>query len=145
MSTVDEPTAASLAARSMRAVVSKKKSDWLALWAPNARIEDPVGKSALDPTGNGHAGLEKIEKFWDDNIAPNEFSFNIRHSYSPVGSDEVCNVGTITTRVPSIKATTITNGVFVYRVDPLAGKLVSLRAFYDFNDMVKSTKRFPKL
>ena len=43
-----------------------------------------------------------------------------------------------------IKSSTVTNGVFVYRVND-QGKIVSLRAFYQFDDMVKSTVRFPKL
>lgn len=43
-----------------------------------------------------------------------------------------------------IKCTTVTNGVFVYRVND-HGKIVSLRAFYQFADMAKSSIKFPKL
>lgn len=122
---------------SMKAVMRKKKSDWLALFAPDACIEDPVGKSPLDESGKGHKGSKAIEAFWDNNIAPNEFVFNIQHSYPPEGSYECCNVGQIVTRVNQYKSTSVTNGVFIYRVNE-EGKIISLRAFYIFTDMASS-------
>lgn len=129
---------------SMKAVMKKRKQDWLALFAPDACIEDPVGVSPLDPTGKGHTGTKAIEKFWDDNVAPNELVFNITQSLVPEGSNECCNVGQIITRVNQYKANSVTNGVFVYRVNA-EGKIVSLRAFYNFTDMVSTTKPWPKL
>jgi len=129
---------------SMKAVMKKSKKDWLALFAENAVIEDPVGKSPLDETGEGHKGPQKIEAFWDNNIAPNEFVFNIKESIAPEGSYECCNIGQIITRVNQYKSTSVTNGVFIYKVND-AGKIVSLRAFYVFTDMAKTTKPWPKL
>ena len=128
----------------MKAVMKKKKSDWLALFAPDACIEDPVGISPLDETGKGHVGPKAIEAFWDNNIAPNEFVFNIQHSYVPEGSSECCNVGQIITRVNQYKSTSVTNGVFIYRVNN-EGKVISLRAFYVFSDMASTTKPWPKM
>ena len=88
--------------------MAKKKDAWLKLFAEDACIEDPVGKSPLDETGKGHRGLTAIEgrcartlslvsladllrcsAFWDNNIAPNEFVFNIKESIQPQGSMEV--------------------------------------------------------
>ena len=129
---------------SMKAVMRKKKQDWLALFDDNAVIEDPVGKSPLDETGLGHKGRKKIEEFWDNNIGPNEFVFNITQSIVPEGSNECCNIGQIITRVNQYKSTSVTNGVFVYKVNE-AGKIVSLRAFYVFSEMASTTKPWPKL
>ena len=85
-----------------------------------------------------------MELFWDTNIAPNELVFNIKESISPAGSFEVCNIGQIITRVPMVSTTTVTNGVFIYKVDE-NGKIISLRAFYDFQTMLRSSVPFPKL
>ncbi len=127
----------------MKAVMSKNKTNWLALFANDACIEDPVGISMLDPTGDGHKGSKAIEAFWDNNIAPNTFVFNIKESIIPEGSSECCNIGQIITRVEAMKSTTITNGVFIYRVNN-DGLIISLRAFYNFTQMVQSTSRWPK-
>jgi steroid delta-isomerase len=130
---------------SMKAVMRKRKEDWIALFHPNACIEDPVGRSPLDETGNGHRGLQAIERFWDTNIAPNELVFNVQTSIAPEGSNECCNIGQIITRVNQFKLTSVTNGVFVYRVDESSGKIVSLRAFYEYSKMAATTKPWPKL
>jgi len=129
---------------SMQCVMRKQKEKWLNLFATDACIEDPVGVSPLDETGLGHRGSAAIEAFWDNNISPNEFVFNIKESISPSGASEVCNIGQIITRVPTAKLSTVTNGVFMYRVND-EGKIVSLRAFYEFNKMAMSSIRFPKL
>ena len=128
---------------SMQHVMGKDKAKWLELFAENACIEDPVGVSPLDASGQGHRGRAAVEAFWDSNISPNEFVFNIVKSIAPEGGCEVANVGQIVTRVASFKSTTVTNGIFIYKVDA-AGKIVSLRAFYHFQEMLKSTTRWPR-
>lgn len=80
---------------SMKYVMAKKKDKWLELFADDACIEDPVGKSPLDETGTGHKGRKAVEAFWQNNIEPNEFFFNIRESIVPEGSQEVCNIGQV--------------------------------------------------
>ena len=40
----------------MGAVAAGRKDDWLALFAPDAIVQDPVGPSRLDPDGRGHRG-----------------------------------------------------------------------------------------
>jgi len=129
--------------KSMRAVTRKRKGEWLALFADDACIEDPVGVSPLDETGRGHRGAKAVEAFWDNNVAPNEFVFNVKESIAPEGSSECCNVGQIITRVNQYKATSVTNGVFIYKVNE-SGKIVSLRAFYVFSDMAAATTPWPK-
>ena len=127
----DEHPARAAAQRSMDCVHAKKREDWIANFAEDARIEDPIGKSLLDPSGEGHRGREAIAAFWDRVIAPNRVLFDIRHSYA-CGS-ECANVGTITT-VMANGATTIVNGVFTYRVDD-AGKVTNLRAYWEIGSI----------
>ena len=124
----DEHPARLASQRSMQAVKAKTKDAWLDLFADDAVIEDPIGVSPLDPEGKGQVGKAAIGAFWDQNIALNQIEFDIRHSYAC--GNEVANVGAITTTLPNgMKA--VAEGVFIYKVNA-AGKLVSLRAFWEF-------------
>lgn len=125
----DEHPARLASQRSMRAVEAKTKDAWVALFAEDAVIEDPVGVSPLDPEGKGHVGKAAISAFWDMHIAPNHIRFEIRGSYA--AGNEVANVGAITTTLPN-GMQAIAEGVFVYKVNA-AGQLVSLRAFWEFD------------
>jgi steroid delta-isomerase len=120
--------------RSMKAVGEKTKAVWLDLFADDAIIEDPVGVSPLDPEGKGHRGKAAIGAFWDAHIASSRIAFDIRHSYAC--GNEVANVGRITTTLPN-GTTAICEGVFVYKVND-QGKLVSLRAFWEFDKLMAS-------
>lgn len=114
----------------MRAVETGDKDSWLALFADDAVIEDPIGVSALDPEGRGHRGLDAIAAFWDANIGPNTLRFDIHASHA--AGDEVANAGTITTTLPD-GSQAVVEGVFTYRVDS-DGRLVGLRAYWNFDE-----------
>lgn len=125
--TVTHPARAA-ARRSMDAVSRGAKEEWLALFAEDAIVEDPVGPSMFDQEGVGHRGKAAISAFWDKAIALAErFEFDIRDSFA--AGSEVANVGTISAFLPGgIRVDT--EGVFVYRVDE-AGLILSLRAFWE--------------
>lgn len=116
----------------MAAVVARDRAAWLALFADDAVVEDPVGPSWLDPTGKGHRGHEAIARFYDNTIATLEdVRFEIVDSFA--AGDEVANVGTIHLHLPGGTSGRC-EGVFVYRVDG-SGRLVSLRAFWEVDRM----------
>ena len=124
--TDEHPARAALKA-SMAAVEAGDRDAWLALFADDAVVEDPIGPSMFDAHGLGHRGAEAIANFYDTVIGPNQVRFAIRESYA--AGDEVANVGTITTTLPDgTKA--IVDGVYTYRVDG-DGKLRSLRAHWE--------------
>lgn len=116
------------ALRSAEYSTTKNKRAWLALYADDAVVEDPVGVSPLDPTGEGHKGKHALEKFWDTAIGQGELTFHVRESYPC--ADECANVATITNKMPSGVSIT-TDLVIVYRVNG-AGLIVSLKAYWDF-------------
>lgn len=118
------------AMNSIRCVESGDREGWLALWHEDGIVQDPVGVSPLDPTGEGHRGKEKIAAFYDNVIAMGAVRFHIRQTFA-CGS-ECVNVGTITTKLPNGMVAR-TELVMVYRVDD-AGKLLSMRAFWEFDD-----------
>ncbi|WP_117208184.1 nuclear transport factor 2 family protein [Allorhizocola rhizosphaerae] len=124
----DEHLARAAARRSMDAVIRGDKDGWLALFAPDAVLEDPVGPSFFDSEGKGHHGHEGISAFWDKAIAQAQrFEFDIRDSFA--AGSEVANVGTITAYLPGGMRVD-TEGVFVYRVGD-DGLIQSMRAFWE--------------
>jgi len=124
----EQPPARIAAWRSMNAVVRGAKDEWLALFAEDGVIEDPVGPSMFDEEGKGHHGHDGISAFWDLAIAKVErFDFVMRDSHA--AGNEVANVGTITSYLPGGYRVD-TDGVFVYRVND-EGLVVSMRAFWE--------------
>lgn len=124
--TNDHP-ARSASQASMAAVEAGDRDAWLALFRPDAVVEDPIGPSMFDPDGHGHHGIDAIGAFFDSVIAPNRVAFAIRDSYA-CGS-EVANVGTITTTLAD-GSTAVVEGVYTYRVDD-DGRIAALRAFWE--------------
>ncbi|MQA24087.1 MAG: nuclear transport factor 2 family protein [Micromonosporaceae bacterium] len=116
------------ARRSMDAVSRGAKDEWLALFADDAIVEDPIGPGPFDESGKGHRGRTAISAFWDASIAMVErFEFVVRDSFAC--GDEVANVGTITSHLPGGMVIDA-DGVFTYRVDE-AGRITALRAYWE--------------
>ena len=133
----EQPAARRAAFASMTAVSGGDKQAWLALFAPDGVVEDPVGPSMFDAEGKGHHGREGIGAFWDMTIANVlRFEFVIRDSHA--AGDECANVGTITTYLPGGYRVD-TDGVFVYRVSE-DGLIASMRAFWEV-DRAMATAR----
>jgi len=119
--------------RSMAAVKARDKAGWLALWAEDGWVEDPIGVSFIDPTGLGHHGAAAREAFWDNNIGSTEgIEFELKDSFAC--GDEVANVATIHITLPG-GSTSRCEGVFVYRLNA-DGKLLSLRAYWELDRMM---------
>ena len=131
--TTDRPDhPARLAAqRSMAAVEAGDRDGWLALFAEDAIVEDPIGPSPLDPAGAGRRGKDAIAEFYDTVVAANPVRFEIVASYA--AGQEVANVGTITTTFPD-GSRAVVEGVYSYRVGD-DGRITALRAYWEFDTM----------
>ena len=110
--------------------VAKDKENWLALFAKDALVQDPIGKSPLDPEGNGHKGIAAIEKFYDTVIANGNIEFTILESIPC--ADECANYAQIVNLVGDIKIET--KMIVIYRINS-NNKIESLRAFWDYQKM----------
>ncbi len=115
--------------------VAKDKQNWLDLFAEDAIVQDPIGKSPLDPVGDGHKGKEAIEKFYDTVIANGDIEFNILESIPC--ADECANFAQIVNVVGDVKIET--QMIVIYRVNS-NDKIVSLRAFWDYQKMEDQLK-----
>jgi steroid delta-isomerase len=120
-----------LALRSRAAVHAGDKDSWLALFADDAYVQDPIGPSAFDPEGKGHHGKEAIGAFYDTVIASAEaISFDIQQSY--MCGDEVADVGIIRTTLAGGTHQAVVHGVYTYKSNGV-GKLAWLRAFWEMD------------
>lgn len=113
----------------MTAVEAGDREAWLALFADDGVVQDPIGVSPLDPTGLGHRGKAAIAAFFESVIAPNVVRFAITESWE--AGSEVANVGRITTTMPN-GTVVYTDGVFTYRLDD-DGKVAALRAYWSID------------
>jgi len=117
--------------RSIDAVARGDKQAWLANFADDAIVEDPIGKSIIDPSGEGHRGKAAIEQFWDKNIANARPMFCLQRSIC--AGNECANVGTLSIQFPN-GAVSQLYGVFTYRVND-EGKVTALRTYWEAEDM----------
>ncbi|NMM82980.1 ketosteroid isomerase [Rhodococcus sp. SRB_17] len=122
---------------SRAAAIAKNKDEWLALFAEDGWVEDPVGPSGFDPEGKGHHGREAISKFYDMTIATAD-SLEFLIDDSLVCGNENVNIGKIRTSVGGMMIDA--EGVFVYRVND-EGKIQSLRAFWEVDRAMKTARK----
>lgn len=113
---------------SYAAVAGGVFEDWIAHYAPDAVIEDPVGPSMFDPEGVGHHGHAAIRKFWDAAIAPiSTFRFHVTDSHA--NGNTCANIGTITTTFED-GGQVDTDLVMVYTVGE-DGLITAMRAYWE--------------
>ena len=110
--------------------VAKDKENWLALFDKDAIVQDPIGKSPLDPEGNGHQGIVAIEKFYDTVIANGDIEFNILESIPC--ANECANYAQIVNLVGEVRIET--KMIVIYQINA-DNKIQSLRAFWDYQKM----------
>ena len=121
-------TARDLSKKSAELVKAKDREGWLALFADDAEVADPVGPSHWDPEGKGHHGKEAIARFYDTAIAPNEdVTFEIHDSH--LCGDEVANVVTLHIVAPDKRKMEVPC-VITYR-KTADDKVAALRAFWE--------------
>ena len=117
--------------RSVTAVEAGDREGWLALFAPDGVVEDPIGPSPLNPTGEPRRGRDGIGAFFDTVITRGAVEFDVHDSFAC--GRECANVATITTTFPD-GAKAIVDVVSTYRLDE-EGRIASLRAFWEFERM----------
>ncbi|WP_046320115.1 nuclear transport factor 2 family protein [Mycobacterium sp. UM_Kg1] len=123
--------------RSRDAVVARDKEAWLANFAEDAIVQDPIGPSHFDPEGKGHRGRDAISAFWDKAIASTDkIEFNFSDTFQC--GDEEANTGNITITMGGHQI--VTEGVFTYRAND-KGELVALRAYWELDRAAKTARK----
>lgn len=129
---MNETHPALLAAQaSWQCVQARDKEGWLGLMTEDICIEDPIGVSMTNPTGEGVRGKPAVSEFWDKHIAHSKIS--VEPHESRTAGMESAHVLTLTTRLEN-GVTSRVRGLFAYIVDD-DGKLTNLRGWWDMADM----------
>jgi steroid delta-isomerase len=119
---------AELADASIRAAIAGDRAAWLALYADDAVVEDPVGPSMWDAEGKGHHGKQALAAFWDLAIGPNRgLKFELRERY--VCGNEAASVLTVRSALPDGRK--IEFGMVTILRSNAQGLIQSLRAFWN--------------
>ncbi|MEM8594130.1 MAG: nuclear transport factor 2 family protein [Pseudomonadota bacterium] len=119
--------------KSVKLAQAHDKEGWLDCFAEDAVVQDPVGISPLDPTGEGHKGREAIGAFYDLTIAGGEMNAEIISSH-PSGNE--CANKVALTKKYSEEMIISVEMIVVYRIND-AGKIESLKAYWDYQEVEK--------
>lgn len=113
------------------------REGWLALYTDDAIVQDPVGKSPFDTSGDGHHGKAAIAKFWDTVIGPSRLTINV-HKRIPSG-DRTCAV--LQTAINDMgKGKTEVDMIAIYEVND-EGKIIRMSAFWSWAEMEVQLKK----
>ena len=121
---------------SAKFAMAKDKESWLELFAEDAFLADPVGKSMLDPEGNGHQGKAAIERFWDNVISKANMTLVASQR---IACDNTCVAVLQATNDLGGGVKTVVDMVGLYEVNE-DGKLSSLRVYWDFAKLIAQLK-----
>jgi len=124
--------------KSIKYAQEGNKEAWLALYTEDAVVCDPVGKSPMDPSGEGHRGIAAIEQFWDNVIG--QANIEIKAEKRWTSGDRCCCVH-------QVAKNDLGNGNFTY-CDMLAtydvndeGLITRMAAHWDFDDMMEQLSK----
>lgn len=124
--------------RALNALSRKDKDAYLAAYADDGVIYDPVGPSDTDPGGTGHRRRQALSEFWDEAIAPIE-EFRFAFHTSLAAGPEVANVRRITALIPGGLMLDI-DCVFVCQVNS-GGLLQSVRGYWEAEQVNNSIRK----
>lgn len=122
--------------RSRAAVEARDKDAWLANFAANGTVEDPVGPSMFDEEGTGHRGAQELSEFWDKTVGTTE-KIDFEFDEEIICGNEVAYIGKIVTHIGGHISES--RGVFTYRADA-DGNLAALRAFWEVEKTIQSLR-----
>src|SRR6478609_101466 len=113
------------------------REGWLALYADDAVVKDPVGKSPFDAVGEGHRGKAGIAKFWDTVIGPSNLTINV-HKRIPSGTHSCAVHQTAINDMG--KGKTEVDMIATYEVND-EGKITAMCAYWSWPEMEAQLKK----
>jgi steroid Delta-isomerase len=118
---------------SAKFAMARDKDSWLALFAEDAFLADPVGPSPFDPKGEGYVGKANVERFWNNAIARSNLDIQATQRI-PCGN-ACAAVLKVTNDMGGGKKTTV-DMIGIYEVND-AGKIASMKVYWSWPDLAK--------
>ena len=138
MSDVMNHPAAQSNLQSITLAMKGDREGWLALYADDAVVQDPVGVSPFDASGEGHKGKAAIAKFWDTVIGPSRLTITV-HKRIPSGAKACAVHQSIVNSIGKGRQTEV-EMIAIYEVND-AGKITRMSAFWSWDDMQAQLKK----
>ncbi|MEM9254260.1 MAG: nuclear transport factor 2 family protein [Pseudomonadota bacterium] len=120
--------------KSIQYAMSGDKQAWLALYTDDAIVCDPVGKSPMDPEGNGHQGVAAIEAFWDSTIGPANLEITVNKRWT--SGEHCCCVAQVARNTYAEGKYADCDMLAQYEVND-EGLITRMAAHWDFDDMME--------
>jgi ketosteroid isomerase-like protein len=120
--------------KSVKYASEGNKEAWLALYAEDAVIADPVGVSPMDSTGKGHHGIAAIEQFWDTVIGPSNIEIRVDKRWT--SGDYCCCVAQVARNDLGDGKYTDCDMLAVYEVNE-HGLITRMQAHWDFDELME--------
>jgi steroid delta-isomerase len=130
--TVQQSPALAASHASWKCVQAGDREGWLALMADDVLIEDPIGKFATNPEGNGVRGKEAVGAFFDQTIAISKATITCEETFPSSSPDEIAHILLLHNEFEGFSSQV--RGVFTYRVND-AGLLTNLRGYWNVDVM----------
>lgn len=118
---------------SAKFAMARDKESWLALFAEDAYLADPVGPSPFDPKGEGYTGKAHIERFFQNAVARSNLTIEAVQRI-PCGNS-CAAVLKVTNDLGGGKKTVI-DMIGIYEVND-EGKIISMKVYWSFPDLAK--------
>jgi len=113
------------------------RESWLGLFAEDAFLANPVGKSPFDPKGEGYKGKAGLKRYWDTVFARTKLTIVVTQQ---LVSDNICAVVLRTTNDFGGGATTEMDQIGIYEVND-DGKLISVKVYWDWDALLEQVKK----
>jgi steroid delta-isomerase len=130
--TVEKSPALAASHASWKCVQTGDREGWLALMADDVLVEDPIGKFATNPDGNGLRGKEAVGGFFDQTIAISKATITCEETFPSSSPNEIAHILVLRNEFEGFSSTV--RGVFTYHVND-AGLLTNLRGYWNADAM----------
>ena len=112
------------------------RESWLGLFAEDAFLANPVGRSPFDPKGEGFRGKAALKRYWDTVLGRTKLTIVVTQQ---LVSDNACACVLRTTSDFGDGATTTMDQIGIYEVND-DGKLVSVKVYWDWDALLAQVK-----
>ncbi len=120
--------------KSIQYAMEGNREAWLDLYTDDAVVEDPVGISGMDPTGQGHRGKEAIGAFFDATIGPATLKIVAEQRWT--SGDYCCCVHQKAHNTIADGKTVICDMLALYQVNE-EGKITRMAAHWDYDALME--------
>ena len=120
--------------KSIQYAMEGNREGWVGLYADDAVVQDPVGVSGMDPSGEGHRGREAIAAFFDATIAPSNLEIIVDKRWT--SGDYCCCVAQKAHNTIDEGKVVVCDMLALYEVNQ-EGRITRMAAHWDYEALMQ--------